>query len=176
MTFFDPNLDNSAGLSDDILDRLQSMAVQLRTAMDCASAFLNEPLRLDLVAHLVEEASAIAGAIGRVVDSCNRPVQKPSRILELFHQFCETRDRANRHVPTATGKAEDEEMELLFWMRCDLLETQIKAEPCTTAAEFAAKMIIETDHGSLIPDWEEHPIWQEARALVGMQEDHPKSA
>lgn len=153
-------------LPSDTLDRLQSMAVQLRALMDCASAFLNEPVRLDLVKALTDEASGIAREIDRLTDATNRP--QPSRIFELFREYQAIRTRANAHVPTVTGAAVDEEMELLFWQKADQITAEIMALPCQTAADFAAKMIMDTDHGETIPDWKEAPIWQEARRLVGM--------
>ena len=42
------------------------------------------------------------------------------------------------------------------------------ALPCTCAADFAAKAIIDTVDRGLFPDWKTGNIWKVARELVGM--------
>ena len=87
-------------------------------------------------------------------------------ILRLFRQHRKIIDAAGAHVCAAEGKAEDEELERLFYRRADRIEAELMALPCTCAADFAAKVIVDTCQGGLFSDWETGAIWQEARALT----------
>lgn len=88
-------------------------------------------------------------------------------ILRLFHQHRAILDAAGEHVCTGIGKDEDAELERLFYQHSDKIEEQMMALPCTCAADFAAKVIVDTVRGGIFSDWETGAIWQEARALTG---------
>lgn len=87
-------------------------------------------------------------------------------ILRLFREHEAIIKAASNHVSTLKGKAEDREFERLFFDRANAIEEEMMAEPCTCAADFAAKMIVDSCRGGSYSDWETGPIWQEARALV----------
>jgi len=91
-----------------------------------------------------------------------------SRILRLFHQYWAILDAACEHVCTTPGKDEDAELERLFYQHSDKIEAEMMALPCTSAADFAAKVIVYTVRGSVYSDWGTGAIWREARALTGI--------
>ena len=88
-------------------------------------------------------------------------------ILRLFNLHRAILEAAGAHVCTAIGKGEDEELARLFYVRTDRIEEEIMALPCTCAADFAAKLIVDTCNGVLFSNWETGAIWKEARALTG---------
>ena len=94
-------------------------------------------------------------------------IEGETEILRLFRQHRAILDAAGEHVCSATGKDEDAELERLFYQHSDKIEAQMMALPCTCAADFAAKMIVDTVRGGIFSDWEKGAIWQEARALTG---------
>lgn len=87
-------------------------------------------------------------------------------ILRLFRQFQEISAAAEAHVTDATGPAEDEEMDRLFWDRAFRIKDELMALPSTCAADFAAKVIVDTCRGGLFSDWETGALWEEARTLT----------
>lgn len=89
-------------------------------------------------------------------------------ILRLFRQHRAILEAAGKHVCTAAGKDEDTELDILFYNRADAIEAEMMALPCTCAADFAAKVIVDTVRGGLFSDWETGAIWVEARALTGI--------
>ncbi len=105
-----------------------------------------------------------------------------TEILRLFREHRSIRQAAERHVYSgrdygAGYKNEDEEMELLFWKRTDAIEAEMNALPSTCAADFAAKMITSHCHGEFsCLDWDNNPVWIEARKLVGIDQPDMKSA
>lgn len=78
--------------------------------------------------------------------------------------------------PVSTEKAEDEEMDRLFYCRSDKIEDEMMALPCICAAEFAAKLIVDTVRGRLFSDWETGALWVEARALTATPADGGRCA
>ena len=88
-------------------------------------------------------------------------------IMRLFREREALRHAANEHVPISTGKAADDEFKPLFWKHRDGLDEQLMALPCTCAADFAAKVIVDTTCGGLFSPWDTGEIWVEARALTG---------
>ena len=88
-------------------------------------------------------------------------------ILRLFREHQEVIDAATNYTTSATGKDEDEEMDRLFYQRANQIEGEMMALPCTCAADFAAKVIVDTVKGGLFSDWETGALWVEARALTG---------
>ena len=98
-------------------------------------------------------------------------IPAPSRILDLFAEHCRIQDAAAKHVSPLEGPAEDAELEAMFWARADLIAAEMCSLPCTSAADFAAKVIVETVRGSVSLDWQSDPLWAEARALVGIETD-----
>lgn len=92
-------------------------------------------------------------------------------ILRLFHKHQAIVAGIDYYVANglarSSGKDEEEELYRLFYQYSDKLEEEIMTLPSTCAADFAAKMIIDTVKGGLVADWETGAIWQEARALTG---------
>src|SRR5690606_31405007 len=58
-------------------------------------------------------------------------------ILQLFRQFQAITAAAEAHVTKATGPAEDEEMDRLFWDRAFRIKDEMMSLPSTCAADFA---------------------------------------
>ena len=73
---------------------------------------------------------------------------------------------AQTYQTTSTGKAEDEELELLFYQHSSKIEEEMMAQPSTCAADFAAKAIVDSCKGGLMSDWETGAFWKEARQLI----------
>lgn len=87
-------------------------------------------------------------------------------ILRLFHQRQAILGDARVHICAASGSDEDAEFERLFYRRCDRIEDEMMAMPCTCAADFAAKFIVATCDGGALPE-RDNAIWQEAHILTG---------
>lgn len=100
----------------------------------------------------------------------NKANEGETPILRLFRKHREILDAAWNHVCTEAD--EDEELERLFYRRSDKIVAEMMALTCTCAADFAAKVIVDTRRGELIDKWETGALWQEARALVGI-DNHP---
>jgi len=58
---------------------------------------------------------------------------------------------------------------VLFAQR-DPIEDRLIALPSLTAADFAAKVIVDTARGNMFSDWKTGALWIEARALTGWGE------
>lgn len=102
--------------------------------------------------------------------TCTTPaaaIDGETEILRLFREHEAILDAAGKHDCAATGKDEAAELELLFYQHSDKIEAEMMALPCTCAADFAAKMIVDTVRGGTFSDWEKGAIWQEARTLTG---------
>lgn len=93
--------------------------------------------------------------------------QQDTEILRLFREHQAIQSAASNHVCTETGKNEDAELDRLFYDKAHLIANKMLALPSTCAADFAAKTVVETCCGGLLPDWETSPLWIEARALTG---------
>lgn len=114
----------------------------------------------------------VAGAVGTAIAAT--PIQGKQQsaetpILKLFHEYQAIIKAAEAHVSLAAGKDEDEELERLFYRNSDKIKAEMMAMPCTCAADFAAKIIVDTSRGFLFSDWETGKIWAEARELTGCQ-------
>ncbi|KIN73266.1 hypothetical protein Z949_2455 [Sulfitobacter guttiformis KCTC 32187] len=88
-------------------------------------------------------------------------------ILRLFSQHQAILSAASVHVRAANGKDVDEDLERLFYRRSDEIESELMALPSTCAADFAAKLVVDTCSGDTFSDWETGALWKEARALTG---------
>ena len=88
-------------------------------------------------------------------------------ILRMFREHQAILDAAYKHTPAAPMEGEDEEMERLYYKRMEELEAEMMALPSTCAADFAAKLIAETNRGSVFTDWVTGALWIEARQLTG---------
>ncbi len=120
----------------------------------------NRLSRRSLLTALPATGAALAVAAPAEAES-----QTP--VMQLFGQWCRMRDRLERISETVDpGRLTNDRMDRLYAPR-DRIEARILAEPCQTAGDFAAKMIIETCLGGLAVQWENNPVWQEARFLVG---------
>ena len=98
----------------------------------------------------------------------DRAPESDTPILALVRRHRAIEEAARRHVSAATGKAEDEEMERLFYGRMFGIEREIMARPSTSAADMAAKMLIAHGGGDCSCLGAGHPVWVEARHLVGI--------
>ena len=103
-----------------------------------------------------------AAAVGAVPAAA--VAEADTRILKLFRQYEEIRLAAESYVCVTDD--EDAEVEAKFWRRADQIEAEMMALPCTCAADFAAKVIVDTARGALFSGWETGALWIEARALV----------
>ncbi|MBY0559315.1 hypothetical protein [Hyphomicrobium sp.] len=64
--------------------------------------------------------------------------------------------------------AADKLLDRLFYGRAEAIKNELMTLPCTCAADFAAKLIVDTIKGSSIQEWETGEIWTEARRLTGI--------
>lgn len=88
-----------------------------------------------------------------------------SKVQKLFEQHQKLTDQAERYE--TTWDSPDQELDFMFYNRRDEIERQMLEEPSQSAADFAAKMIAVTAKGGFMPDWDNDPVWKEARALTG---------
>ncbi|WEF23412.1 hypothetical protein [Paracoccus sp. S3-43] len=71
------------------------------------------------------------------------------------------------HPDTAENMAEIDSCGRAFADRLAEIRREIVATPTTCAADFAAKLIVDTSYGEILPDWNDsESIWAEARALT----------
>lgn len=112
-------------------------------------------------------AAAPAAGAAFAIPALSKAEEGDTPILQLFRKHQAIRDAAEKHVCTATGKNPDAEMEQLFYQHTDKIEAEMMVLPCTCAADFAAKLIVDTCGGGLFSEWETGAIWQEARSLTG---------
>ncbi|MGR1582436.1 hypothetical protein ACSSNL_13340 [Thalassobius sp. S69A] len=89
-----------------------------------------------------------------------------SEIMRLYREIKAVEQAAADHQTDLTGDAEDEEQDRLFWEPREVMVDQLMALPAVTAAEFAAKLIVDTLNGQALDDWHTGALWKEARALV----------
>ncbi|MBF52524.1 MAG: hypothetical protein CL813_06185 [Confluentimicrobium sp.] len=126
-------------------------------------------------AALLEAVARYASELATDLDHLTDAEERAGRatngtpILRLFHEHRAIREAAAAHVCAVDGKGEDAELERLFYGRSDQIEAQLMALPCTCAADFAAKLIVDTHEGETYSHWETGAIWQEARALTGLE-------
>lgn len=96
--------------------------------------------------------------------------QAEGRIIELFRRHQKLIDAAERH-PWTKEELEnadcDKILDQLFYDEINRIESEMMATPCNTPADFAAKVIVATSRGGIIPDWDEGDLFIEARALIG---------
>lgn len=90
-------------------------------------------------------------------------------ILKLLHQIEEISEKAHNYRTGLTGQDEDDELDRLFYNRRNRLEAEMMAQPCTCAADFAAKVIVDTVRGDFFSDWKTGALWQETRDLTGLK-------
>lgn len=58
-------------------------------------------------------------------------------------------------------------LDSLFFDRADEIAKELMMLPCICAADFAAKLIVDTIKGSCVQEWKTGDIWAEARRLTG---------
>lgn len=93
----------------------------------------------------------------------NRPA---SAIIQKFNAYQSLIAEADDYFAAMGCKVSDDEMDRRFHHHAEALKCQILAMPTTSAADFAAKMILATNAGELFPKWESADIWAEARMLT----------
>ncbi|WP_133119889.1 hypothetical protein [Pseudooceanicola lipolyticus] len=106
----------------------------------------------------------LAGSAVSVLPGAAAKASERSRILQPFHQhqhLLKAADCAGRLGMT------DIELDARFFDPADEIEAEMMALPCTCAADFAAKAIVDTVRGGVFSDWETGSLWVEARALTG---------
>ena len=88
-----------------------------------------------------------------------------TRVLELFWQ----------HHALLNSEADysddDKEADRIFQEQTEKLAAAMMAEPCTCAADFAAKVIVDTYNAGALSDWETGALWKEARELVWLHKN-----
>ena len=89
----------------------------------------------------------------------NTSARTESEILRLFYQHERLREQLNAENEEAAEDRIIKEMQAVG--------RRMMALPSTTAADFAAKAIVNSARGSLFPDWESGKLWIEARNLTG---------
>jgi len=92
----------------------------------------------------------------------NTLARPESQIMRLFRQH-----ERLRGLHEIAWKAGDEAAEDRLYDRMEIIEEKIMAIPSAGAADFAAKVILDTARGSLFSDWETGEVWIEARKLTG---------
>ncbi len=102
-----------------------------------------------------------------VMPTTVRAEEHATPILRLYHQHKAINEAAERHTRAAFGNEQDAELDRMYRQHTDRIEAEIMALPCTCAADFAAKVIVDTCQGNIFSDWETGAIWVEARALIG---------
>ncbi len=99
--------------------------------------------------------------------SCAAPLlaqEGTSEILRLFHAHRRITKAA--HIYARTVSDQDEDLEMLFYRRTDRIQDAMMALPSSSAADFAAKMIISHCDGEFSCLSDEDPVWVEARQLT----------
>lgn len=123
---------------------------------------MNRRAVLKTLSAAVAACAAPAAALGSEVEQ--------SRIIELFRRHQKLVDAAENH-PMTKEEIEspdcDTVMDRLFYDEIYRIEDEMLTTPCKTPADFAAKVIVATSRGGLIPDWDEGVLFIEARALIG---------
>lgn len=92
-------------------------------------------------------------------------------ITRLFWQYRALLDAAAR-FPQCDD--EDAILERLYFKTADGIADEMMSLPCETPADFAAKLIVDTNNGGLFSSWESGAIWAQARSLVGMPDPKDK--
>lgn len=92
-----------------------------------------------------------------------------TEIVALYREIERIDGEAAKYESGLLGQAEDDELDRLFYNRRDHLIDVMMELPCTCAADFAAKVVLETVKGQAYSDWETGPLWIEARRLVGIR-------
>lgn len=124
----------------------QSPALSRRTALACL---------------LAAPTTAQAGAA---------PGVETTPVMALFAQYMAFRAWMNE-LPVAMS---DKDMEPLYGQLCEL-EAEMMAAPSQSAADFAAKAIVDSAEGDFAHDWENSAFWREARGLTGYEQLHVRS-
>lgn len=88
-----------------------------------------------------------------------------SPIMQLFQEWRDLSRAARGHI--CTEEDEEAELDRLFYDERDRIEDEIMTLPCMSAADFACKVIVDTNEGEIFSDWGAGRLWREARALVG---------
>ncbi len=93
------------------------------------------------------------------------PFDIDTPILRLFRLRCQMRDAINQAAvdrPEASDEMLDAEVEAMSKIEARLLKL-----PTTCAADFAAKVIVDTSEAGCLSEWQTGQLWKEARALTG---------
>lgn len=109
-----------------------------------------------------------AADLRRVADQIGSAAILDTPILRLYREWDRLTAEGCVYVPLATDpREEDDEMERMFWEPRRRIGDQLMALPSTCAADFAAKVIVDTGAGNFLSDWDDGDLWVEARALTG---------
>lgn len=119
--------------------------------------------------HLLKVLPAVAAAgVAPALAMSGEATQ--SRIIALFHRHQALVDEALAFGQDSTildGNDADEILDRLFWNEIWAIEDEMMAIPSRDARDFAAKVIVETARGQVIPDFDQSELFAEARALIG---------
>ena len=113
-----------------------------------------------------------AALTGSFAAACTLPAaatlardQGESRILALFREHQALVDAGEAHV--CLEEDMDSELDRLFFNRASKIEDEMMTLPSTSAADFAAKLVVATGDGGCDLDARTHPLWREVRELTG---------
>lgn len=85
-------------------------------------------------------------------------------ILVLYRRYVALTDQAAAHVCASSD--EEAELDRIFYQERDQIEDAMMAMPSSCAADFAAKVMVDTCEGSIFSDTERGALWVEARQLI----------
>lgn len=90
-------------------------------------------------------------------------------ILSLFRAWEAINAEADAYVVDDSLGIDEKDalLDRLFFDRADEIAKELMILPCTCAADFAAKLIVDTIKGSCVQEWKTGDIWAEARRLTG---------
>lgn len=97
-------------------------------------------------------------------------------IMSLFHKHRAVLKNSAQCIIAAHGpraKARDRAAAARVIEKLNKIEAELMALPTTCAADFAAKVIMDTCCGGACSDWETGALWREARELTGMEVQRP---
>lgn len=145
----------------------QNKSLHLRTMLDALQGLNLRNIEPKIQGDLIGSACMVAEDLNTSLDIVNLPDEKgdtaaETPVMALYRQYAAITEEAVGHP-----SIDDEELDRLFYNRRDEIEDRMMTTPCRTPADFAAKAIVASANGGVIQDWENGPIWVEARALVG---------
>lgn len=107
-------------------------------------------------------AAAYAFSAGAAPAGLSAEDLRENEMMQLYSQYLAITDAAAVHP-----SVDDDELERLFYLERDAIEERMMALPCTSARDLAIKFLVSHCFGDLSCLYEDAPVWNEARELVG---------